>query len=132
MNELFAGQNDVSAYLLLSLSINANFAVFGGIDSIQIFLAITSGSQVKAIPCPITGDRTILCVPTVKLLSVKFLVVATETPSTNHSNVMLGSRQPSAVVLPCNPKFEVLVKVTLAPKQALSGAVKSNLGFGKI
>ena len=63
---------------------------------------------------------------------VKFLVVATFTPSTSHSNVIFGSIQPSAVVLPCKPRFEVFVNVTLDPKQALSGAVKSNLGFGKI
>ena len=122
----------MSAYLLLLLSINANFAVFGGIDSIQIFFAIASGSQVNTMPGPITGDKTILCVPTVKLLTVRFLVVATLTPSTNHSNVILGSVHPSIVVLPCKPKFEVFVNVTLDPKQALSGALKSNFGFGKI
>ena len=122
----------MSAYLSLSLLINANFAVFGGIDSMHIFFATTSGSHVNAIPWPITGDRTILCVPTVKLLSVKFRVLATFTPSTNHSNVMFGSVHPSTVVLPCKPKFDVFVNVTFAPKQALSGAVKSNFGFGKI
>ena len=66
------------------------------------------------------------------MFSVKFLVVATEMPSTNHSYEIFGATQPSVVVVPCNPKFDVFVNVTLVPKHDFSGPVKSNLGLGKI
>ena len=45
---------------------------------------------------------------------------------------MLGVEQPSTVLDPCAPKIEVLTKFTLAPKQAVLGAVKTISGLGKI